>query len=629
MVSPLSVNIRLGSRLRALARHPHLPLVLITLLGATLRLVFLWRPAFWIDEAAVYRRTCGSLSDTMDQVAESGFTPLHYLMYWAIAQVARMTPFVMRLPAALAGTAMVPVMYWLTQQIVSSRRIALLVALFTACGSYVLAYSRDAKMYVECWMFVAMSTACLLWWLGNRRWLAWSGWTLSGAIMLGLHGTAGMILPVQAIIFATHPRLHWRRLILFVFGIALMVAPAAIYYSRVNRYPERMRKDWRNSGLSWIESANDERDALQLLRLTGATFLAAWEWPTGREAQLVDRRVLQVCSTSLIVVFAIIGAGAFPWRRANLPAGPMPWRPMLWLGAWLSLPAYGIYCASSQDAWPPWRWLWVLGQYRWWSLLVAAIVAFALWLRSETLRQALRKLAIIAGVCAALIALCVVVYLVVPTMPGSVWMPRYLGIVWPALAITVGVLLMRLPTRPIRWTAIALVVLVNLARHAAFIGWVWCEPPTEMIAADILAGRDGPRAATRTYLGVHNRELIGPFDRFFTPVLPYYLYVLGGSTIRPIEYPTRWSREFEVRMLMFPPNVVVPPDLARAGAPPASVKRIIIWHEWTPLRAGDRDALLAKLGASWKCVGEQTWHLYDRWTWEENQSISRRVYERR
>jgi hypothetical protein len=629
MVRAHSLNIPGMSRLRALTRHPLFPLLLITLLGGVLRLLLLWRPAFWIDEAAVYRRVCGSLSDMMDRVADSGFTPLHYLMEWAIKQVAPMTPFVMRLPTALAGTAMVPVMYWLTAQILASRRTAMLVALFTACGSYVLAYSRDAKMYIECWMFVALCTACLLWWLSSQRWIAWGCWLLSGVIMLGLHGTAAMILPVQAIIFVTHPKLHWKRAIPFVLGIVLIVSPAVVYYSRFNHYPDRVRKDWGSSGLTWIESANDDRDALQLLRLTGATFLVAWEWPAGHDAQLVDRRVLRFCTTSAIVMFAIIGLGAFPWRRPESLSRPVSWRAMLWIGAWVILPVYGVYRTSSHDAWPPWRWFSVITEHPWWSVLSAAMIAFALWLRSENARQGLRKLAVIAGVSAGLLALCVIVYLVVPTLPTSVWMPRYLGVAWPAFAIAVSALLMRLPTRPIRWTAIALVIAFSLARHVAFIGPVWCEPPVETIAADILAGRGGAGATTRTYLGVHNRWLMGPADRFFTPVLPYYLYALGHSSVRSSEYPTRWSGEFQVRRLTFPTNVVAPPDLARDDTRPASLRRIIIWHEWAPLGAAQRDALLTKLGPEWKLAGEQTWQIYDRWNWKQNFQISRRVYERK
>ena len=39
--------------------------------------------------------------------------------------------------------------------------------------------------------------------------------------------------------------------------------------------------------------------------------------------------------------------------------------------------------------------------------------------------------------------------------------------------------------------AIAVVIIPNLVRHGAFIGGVWCESPTERIAADIRASTGG------------------------------------------------------------------------------------------------------------------------------------------
>ena len=675
------------ARLWAALRHPLFSLALVTALGAALRFWSLWRPAFWIDEAAVYRRICGTLSDTLERIADSGFTPLHYLLYWAIKQFATMTPFVMRTPTAIAGTAMVPAMYWLALRTVRSRPKALAVALFTACGAYPLVYSRDAKMYIECWSLVTISTACLLWWLDARRWYAWLGWWLSGALALGFHATAAMVVLVQAIMFVTHS--HWRRVCfstpaenrggvlkhilrglapvgLFVAGLMLIVAPTVVYYSTFNRYPERVNKDWDTSGLKWIEMVNGGRDATQMLRLMATTYLSAWDWPLRWDARAMDQRLLWWLTTGAIVMYAIIGVGAFPWRRkdrtrevgrplladidaerrsppadlvvrgsaasrpgvADLPEelSAVPWRPLLWIGAWLILPTYGVYCASTQDAWAPWTWFTFVREYPQWFALAAAVGAVGLWWRSATWRLALLKLAATIAIAATLFALCVLIQLVTPTQPSSVWVPRYLGVIWPAYAIAVGALVMRLPTRPVRWIVIAMLIGVNLTRHAAFVHFAYAEPPTEMIAADLLAARD-PASQTRTYLGVRNRWLVGPADQFFSPVLPYYVYALGGSHVRPKDYPTQWVREFNVKMQAFPTNVAAPQDLAR-GEVPAQLKRVIVWHEWSRLAPGQRDALLTKLGKGWTFAGEQTWLVYDRWTWRPTYTISRRVYER-
>ena len=102
-----------------------------------------------------YMRISGTYRQLLDRLEEDGFAPLHYELYWVMKQIhPAMTPIFMRLVPALCGTLMVPVMYWLAAQLVS-RRAAIVTALFTACGAYVLGYSRNSKMYMDFWFFCA------------------------------------------------------------------------------------------------------------------------------------------------------------------------------------------------------------------------------------------------------------------------------------------------------------------------------------------------------------------------------------------------------------------------------------------------------------------------------------------
>src|SRR5262249_27349789 len=52
---------------------------------------------------------------------------------------------------------------------------------------------------------------------------------------------------------------------------------------------------------------------------------------------------------------------------------------------------------------------------------------------------------------------------------SSIWQPRYLGMLWPAVAIAACAVLMRLPTRPLRWSAIGLLLAMNIAQATARI----------------------------------------------------------------------------------------------------------------------------------------------------------------
>lgn len=197
-------------RLRFIVHHSSFIVVCLTLLAAILRFMFLDRPAIWGDEAMTFARVCGTWQQLLDELKIAGFAPLHYVLLWSVGRLTTLTPFFMRLIPAVTGTLMVPAMYVLAMQIVT-RPTALLVALFTATSSFLLTYSRDAKMYMDFWFFVAMSMACLLWWLRTRSYLGWCLWLLSSIAMVATHALGMAILPVQLVIFLSHRRAHWSR----------------------------------------------------------------------------------------------------------------------------------------------------------------------------------------------------------------------------------------------------------------------------------------------------------------------------------------------------------------------------------------------------------------------------------
>ena len=49
-----------------------------------------------------------------------------------------------------------------------------------------LFYSRDAKMYMDAWLFVTLNLACLLWWFRTGKSTAWLCWIACGAAACGL-----------------------------------------------------------------------------------------------------------------------------------------------------------------------------------------------------------------------------------------------------------------------------------------------------------------------------------------------------------------------------------------------------------------------------------------------------------
>src|SRR5690242_12422261 len=98
-----ALGIRHSAFISRLILHPSAFILSVTLLAAFLRFSSLPRPPIWGDEAKTFMRSCGSFQQLVDTLATSDFAPLHYLLYWAIAQLTPLTPAVMRLPPAIAG----------------------------------------------------------------------------------------------------------------------------------------------------------------------------------------------------------------------------------------------------------------------------------------------------------------------------------------------------------------------------------------------------------------------------------------------------------------------------------------------------------------------------------------------
>src|SRR5688572_23879340 len=247
------------------------------------------------------------------------------------------------------------------------------------------------------------------------------------------------------------------------------------------------------------------------------------------DAKEINPRALRWLKIAGVAILGVLALGLFPWPRAwtafrpTEPAAPprvWPWsRALAVVVLWIVVPAYAFYCASVPGfrsplevianvaledlarvdwptvydvAWWPfegkgfWAKLSVAwpafasqfapsnlrrptGALQWAMLVTAALGALAaLYFSGRSVRERAYKLTILVTIALAVYVLCWFVYLLyVQKYRGSVWMPRYLGFAWPALALAVAVLLLRLPTRPLRWAAVALLVGVNLSVFGA------------------------------------------------------------------------------------------------------------------------------------------------------------------
>ncbi len=384
-------------------------LLVLTLIAGALRFAALDRPAIWGDESATAGRIIGTHEELLDQLAEGTFTPMHYQLGWWIAQGmpywgtisesgnrqifnpthrlieggVTMTPFFMRLVPAIAGTLMVPAIYFLSRQLFGPR-VSLLAAAVCCFSAYLLIYSRDAKMYMPFWLLCTLNVACLLWWLRVRTWTAWLCWVAAGCAMIGFHSLGLIVVVVNVVIWITAPRQHWSglwKLALLIFW-PLLLAVAGIYellrkrfdlmvwwrFRDVLRYPvtmwprfhfptillfaaglyvivlgrqfyvesfnERFNRVVSDDGVfqtdvngtGWVGPYNAGRKFGSLALYTTSAYLTGWEWPRNKEDERVDDqasvnpRTLKLLKAAVVTMLVVFAIGFFPWRRIFSPA---------------------------------------------------------------------------------------------------------------------------------------------------------------------------------------------------------------------------------------------------------------------------------------------------------------------
>ena len=652
----------------AIERREFWILLALTVFGCILRFLFLGRPTLWIDEGFTYWRVTGSYRELVDILREGGFTPLHYQAIWVLGRLTSLSPFFLRLIPAVCGTLMVPAMYFLARQFVS-RQTALLVAAFAACSAYLLNYSRDAKMYMECWLFATLHVGCLAWWLRTRKTTAWLGWVAAGLGMVGMQAVSLFLLAIEPVLLLSSRRLKWWTTLLFLAGLAVIAAGPVGYYKGFNKWGKNIEKTgWnRASGLGWVDWYNSGRHGWDYLRYPATAFGSNWEWPKPREEDKVDPRVLVPLKCAITALAVMLALGLFPWPRVREGDGvvvwwsggvdadsttpppdysttsPPPWwRSAFWLLSWIVVPLWIFHATSADRVVSPTDWLGELANAIGPATGAFAIVGVVVLLAAfsccgTTMRQRVGKTLMLAAVLAGVFLACYAVTEAVDLRVGSVWVPRYLAVVWPALAVGACALLMRLSGRPLRFVAVALLLGLNLANFAARL-IVPTEAPLDKVAADVVAAQS-PDAPVRTFLG-YAAATAAPLSGSMLDVPGrYYLCQAAGVRLRPGEFlagnfefqPEGFLKASGIRLLAGTSPWVVRKEL---DASP-QVRRVVLWEKFNQRVPPEEEAgvvsdsaLLESLGPGWKRTDERWYHVYINANWQWRYAYRRREYVR-
>jgi hypothetical protein len=322
-----------------------------------------------------------------------------------------------------------------------------------------------------------------------------------------------------------------------------------------------------------------------------------------------------------VALLCLAWRGTARWLAWAGPAFVLISLNVFWLQAGLNRPAEAL------AAWVDW----ITSPALLSGLLLAALViwpAVAWYYCAPTLRQRLAKGAVVLGVAAGVVGLCWVLHQAIlawghDTLAdyGPIWQPRYMGMVWPAVAMAVSVLLLRLPTRPLRWGAIALLLGANGVQAWARldIHHSGPEPRVDLVAADLVRARDS-NGAVRTFV---NLERGGPAPgegSLWTFVGRYYLSALTDQRPAPMDLRhTSLEALFpflnQVRAAVFRPTL---------QHPPAALHQVIVWEHYAPPATAPDLALQPPPG--WTMISESIYPAYLHWTWEPTETWRRRVY---
>jgi mannosyltransferase len=113
----------------------------------------------------------GSLGHLWERIVNRESTPpLSYLYEWLWTKVIGTSEFALRLPFALLGIALVPVVYAAARAL-AGRRAGLIAAALAACNPMLIWHAQDARSYTLLALFLAgtvwaLATARPWWWAG-------------------------------------------------------------------------------------------------------------------------------------------------------------------------------------------------------------------------------------------------------------------------------------------------------------------------------------------------------------------------------------------------------------------------------------------------------------------------------
>jgi mannosyltransferase len=200
-----------------------LPLALVFVAGAALRVATLGTQSLWLDEAVTAQLVRMDLHGMLSAIPHSESSPpLYYVLAWLWSRVFGTGEVALRSLPALLGTAMIPVV-WALGRRVGGERAGLAAAALVAVNPMLVWFSQEARAYALLALLGALSALLWLRALEAPRTARVAGWGIVAALALATHYYAIFLVGPQAVWLALRaPTVRAR-----VVAVALPLAAAA------------------------------------------------------------------------------------------------------------------------------------------------------------------------------------------------------------------------------------------------------------------------------------------------------------------------------------------------------------------------------------------------------------------
>jgi len=209
-----------------------LPILLILILAAVLRLRGIGDESLWGDEALTWLIARMSLPELIRHVVWwEQIPPVHHLLLWAWIQVFGVSETSLRMPSALAGIAGVWAMYRFARRVLGERE-AVAAALILAVAPLHVTYGQEARTYAIALLFAIVCTDLFVRVLREPTQRLQVGYVVTAALLLYSHIYGVFVLAAHQLAFGAamiskdaKPRLPLRRWIVMSIAIAALYSP--------------------------------------------------------------------------------------------------------------------------------------------------------------------------------------------------------------------------------------------------------------------------------------------------------------------------------------------------------------------------------------------------------------------